>query len=233
MRSAFALSESLAHRVRDFRVGRVAALIAGELPYAFGPGPLLLMHVLPIRALDPLDRSDVTPFARGVVLRPPTSDNLAIHFCYNFDGVLYYALGGPNGDVYAITQSFRSGGIEAIDSFILRFSGANFIHAQRLEDTLIVSLGQYLARLKEWGAGTPVFVLMTLLGVRGAVIAVNREVQTKIDRDALFLPEAVIEDFSEDVAVKLRPAFDAMWQAAGWERCFDYDDKGGRLPFRR
>jgi len=27
----------------------------------------------------------------------------------------------------------------------------------------------------------------------------------------------------------LKPAFDAMWQASGWMRCFNYDESGKRV----
>src|SRR5262245_54948264 len=69
VRSAVALSESLPQRVRDFRVGRVTAVVADEGPVRLGPGPLFVLHVLPISALDPLNSLDVTPAARWGALR--------------------------------------------------------------------------------------------------------------------------------------------------------------------
>jgi hypothetical protein len=46
------------------------------------------------------------------------------------------------------------------------------------------------------------------------------------DRDALLLPEGVMESFDTPVDLLLKPAFDAMWQAAGDEGCHRF--KSGR-----
>jgi hypothetical protein len=46
------------------------------------------------------------------------------------------------------------------------------------------------------------------------------------DRDVLPLPECVVEDFNAPVANMLRPAFDALYQAAGSPRSPNYDEHG-------
>jgi hypothetical protein len=43
------------------------------------------------------------------------------------------------------------------------------------------------------------------------------------------LPDLLIEDLSVGIESLLQPAFDAMWQASGWQRCFNYDEKGNRV----
>ncbi|TFI51958.1 hypothetical protein BLD44_023585 [Mastigocladus laminosus UU774] len=51
-----------------------------------------------------------------------------------------------------------------------------------------------------------------------------------IDRDILLIPEIVIEDYAAKASNILRPAFDAIWQACGWECCQNYDASGNWNP---
>jgi len=47
-----------------------------------------------------------------------------------------------------------------------------------------------------------------------------------IDRDILLLPEVLVDEFSAETPQVLRPAFDALWQACGFERSQNYDASG-------
>lgn len=59
------------------------------------------------------------------------------------------------------------------------------------------------------------------LGVEGYFIAgAYGHRQDSFDRDKLLLPDLLLEDFSNDLDALFKPAFDALWQASGWERCF-------------
>jgi hypothetical protein len=56
------------------------------------------------------------------------------------------------------------------------------------------------------------------------------------DRAVLLLPDVLIAEFPSDataVSVLLRPAFDALWQAAGFPRALDYAESGEWEPDRR
>jgi hypothetical protein len=42
----------------------------------------------------------------------------------------------------------------------------------------------------------------------------------------MVLPTVQFDSFDTPVATKLQPVFDALWNAAGWPRCMDYNDSG-------
>ena len=50
-----------------------------------------------------------------------------------------------------------------------------------------------------------------------------------IDRDLLLLPEVIIEQYDEAAEEHLKPLFLMVWQAAGFDRNFNYDQLGQRL----
>ncbi len=64
IRHAFALSEGLPVKVRRFRDERLARIIAGETPVMMPDGPKIVLHLLPIAALDPTTRLNVAPLSR-------------------------------------------------------------------------------------------------------------------------------------------------------------------------
>ena len=61
------------------------------------------------------------------------------------------------------------------------------------------------------------------LGVKGASRA---STINPIDRNELLLPEIIVEEYKNNTAALLRPAFDAVWQASGFLRSGNYDDNG-------
>jgi hypothetical protein len=54
-----------------------------------------------------------------------------------------------------------------------------------------------------------------------------------IDRDALVLPEVMIESFECDAADVMKPLFDVIWNATGFPGCMNYDETGKRIRRRR
>lgn len=70
---------------------------------------------------------------------------------------------------------------------------------------------------------------LTIIGVkeyRMAVAPGAYRVDYPIDKNILQLPEVYIEDFSNDIATSLKPLFDMIWNACGYERSVNYDEKG-------
>jgi hypothetical protein len=137
------------------------------------------------------------------------------------------------GRVHSSLQIFRNGAIEAVETSLLRpYDERLIIPTGALEKTLIEDLGMYLTFLSDAEMEPPVFLMVSLLGVKGYWLAVRESLAHRpyasrtIDRDAVVLPEEVVEDLTSDPAQVLRPVFDGIWNAAGWPACLDYDEHG-------
>ena len=48
----------------------------------------------------------------------------------------------------------------------------------------------------------------------------------QIDRENIILPEVIIEDIKGEPSRILKPIFDQIWNAAGFEKSRNYDDEG-------
>ena len=231
IRGAFALSEALPDRIRRFRDERIARIVADETPVPLLPNPKTVLHILPVAALDPTTRLDVVAAKDRVQsLRPMCFGKCTVR--YNFDGLLSVAIDRqqwPTCPAYA--QLFRSGAIEAVEAHMLEIHEHDkSVPADLFEQRLVSDLADYLKFEQDLELGTPVFVMLSLLGVKDYTIeTMHHPGDTEnlpIDRDVLLLPDILVDDFRTRAEELLRPAFDALWQSAGWAGSKNYKDDG-------
>jgi hypothetical protein len=144
---------------------------------------------------------------------------------FNFDGVLGYSS-------HSYLQVFRNGIIEAVEALILEDRhGERIIPSIAYEKELLSALPRFLSIQKELGVDPPLFIMLSLVGVKGYDMAVDRLLflgrdSHPIDRDTLQIPEVMIERFDINPAEVMKPIFDAVWNAAGFPRSMNYDKNG-------
>lgn len=226
IRSAFALSESLPEKVRRFRDDRLAKIVADETPVPLQPCAKIVLHLLPIAALDSTTLVDITSLEPRFLEFQPFYPG-GMNYRYNLDGFLTYNESGDSPNCSSYLQIFRSGAFEAVEARMLR--GRNdkkSIPKVFYEEKLIALLDRYLKLQRSLGFDPPIFVMLSFLGVKGYVMGVDAEDGYPIDRDVLLLPDLIVEDYDSEAAKILRLAFDAVWQAAGLGRSMNYDKDG-------
>jgi hypothetical protein len=140
---------------------------------------------------------------------------------FNFDGLLTFSQRLNN-----YVQLFRSGAIEAVDTTHLEpyEPYGDFVSTSAFENLLVGSVARYVAFQKKLGLTPPVFVMVTLLGVKGfkATTGPRTFGQHTIDRDALILPEVMMESFDAPIGRLLKPIFDTVAQSAGLPQSHNY-----------
>ena len=231
LRSAFALSESLPERIRRFRDERLARIIAGETPLQLRDGSKVVLHIMPLSAIvskekEALDIHRLCDQHGGLPL--PCFASAGRHCRFNFDGLLSFDTGSESDTRIAYAQAFRNGAAEFVDTCTL----AGIVQQQvlpvtRIEKSLIRGLTEYMRIMASLDVQPPLVVMPSLLGVRGSHINYQADCGPyPIDRNDLFLSDVLVEDMRSNAAQLLRPTFDALWQAAGWRRSFNYNEQG-------
>ena len=236
IRSAFIVSESLPERIRQFRTERIAKIIADETPVPLQSNPKTVLHVLPLASLTSGTNIDLTIVENNPSnLEPIGSSSWSRR--YNFDGFLKYTSFQSNTYSYSYTQIFRNGAIEAVEAKMLApRDEKKRIPSVYYEEKLIYSLQRYLQLQKNLEFNPPIIIMLTLLGVKDYTMAIDSfwfDQENPIDKDILIVPEIVVEDYAAKASDILRPAFDAVWQACGWDCCKNYDDNGNWIGNRR
>jgi hypothetical protein len=231
LRVVFTLTANALDRVRAFRAERLARIDAGEaiVPLAVDNGRLVL-HVVPISAFGLGSQIDLER-ARAAqnLLRPMNSMGRSPRI--NFEG--FVNLYHKDGRCRSYTQVFRNGAIEAVNVRIVSNPDrGSFVPARSFGKYIFEVLPDYLSALQTLEVAPPLVLMITLQGVRGARLGLDEqsfsETPHPIDRDVLELPEIMIDRFGTELEYHdaVRPAFDALWNTAGFSRSHYFDESG-------
>lgn len=235
LRTAFVAAEMTAERIRRFRAERLGLITTGEGQEPIARGvPIAVLHLVPWNAFVPTHTYDIQASLRRISPRnlAPVGA-LGYDERFNFDGYLTYrrTLDGKQVDY---CQLFRNGAIEAVRAgWVTEHYGRKGIPSTSLAEGLIAALGRYFQVQQAFEVQPPVWVMLSLLRCRGLVLWVSltdSPDEHTIDRDELIMPEVQVDDLNADPSAVLRPVFDILWQAAGFSRCFLYNDRGEWVP---
>jgi len=235
IRAAFSLSEVLPEKMKRFRDERLGRIITDETPVSLCKDAKLILHILPISSFTHEGGMSLPDLKGSISKLPPIGCSVWSHR-YNFDGVVTYSGYNDGSGESSYCQIFRTGQIEAVYAdFVRERDGVLLIPSVAYEEYVIQGVLMYVASLQDLEILPPLLLLICLTGVYNVYMGVDAfyfsSRGSPIDRDVLTLPEILIEDYAvltnkNDVAKVLRPAFDAVWNACGFERSFNYDADG-------
>ena len=231
LREAFTLSQAVAERIRAFRADRLLKIGTDQVPVSLMNGARVILHIVPLQAATNVATIDLSAQTRRIrETRPPGASGW--NHKLNLDGVLTYADMG-DGAAEGYMLCFREGMLEAVQVWG-DFNGDKLFPSLAYEKDLLEALRTYFPLLQEIGLGTPAYLFLTLTNIADYQFAVDHHrfmgPYHRTDRDALILPEVLIEDWSADASVSMRPLFDMVWNAFGYERSFNYDETGKWHP---
>jgi len=236
IRSAFSLSESLTARIQQFRNDRLAKIIAGETPVLLEGKSRLVLHILPVSSFTSDTSIDAKLlFDQAGTFEPMFATGLSRRI--NFDGCVTFDRSGNTS--YTYCQIFRRGQLEAVSgSFFVDNDGKLFLPHIAYEKELIESVKKFTAALNAFQVFAPLFISITLLGVKGVALTTRNSFTrytAPIDRQNLILPELMVEDYGKvandnDIARLLRPALDSVWNACGEPWSINFNKDGNWSP---
>lgn len=194
--------------------------------------PKIVLHLVPINSLSLTQQFDVAEIYSNRQQLESIATGSTSHRI-NFDGVVTFCFDSTPTTCLSYVQAFRNGIIEAIETNEFEESKGNkFIRSLAFEQDIISASARFLKFQESFGITPPIFLMISLLGMAGYVMATKSDYRSvralPIDRKDLLLPEIIIEQFEQDISLLLHPAFDAVWQAAGFLRSPYYDEAGNR-----
>lgn len=226
LRAVFSLVEDAATRTRRFRDQRIAEIVAGEapLPLPGNTNTWLVLHLVPFSIGDPgvhFDVASLEQHSNGI--RPIYAGGW--NHRHNFDGFLVYA---SSDRAVSYVQFFRNGSVEVLTTTLLR---QGIIPSYEYERAILDATRSYLQTQERLGVSPPIAVMLALMGVAGYRLMTSGALvrpyeERPIERNDLILPPVLLERFDDDLSARLRPAFDTVWNAAGWPRSMNYNDAG-------
>jgi hypothetical protein len=233
LRSAFLGGASFAAEVRRFRDGRLVQVLSGETPVPVWAHVTTVIHVVPFGPA--FSELSVDPAAIGTRWGELNDSGFVYGPVdrFNLDGLLIYS--GPavekDNRAHQYIQVFRNGGVEGVMTFSAREQAYDNFYGDQHEKDIIDFVRGALRFRGDLGLPFPVLVMISLLRFRGVKLlppSLSRPSFGVVpyDRDTILLPDVIIETPTDDVSKKLRPAFDTMWQGAGYKGSRSYDTNG-------
>jgi Putative DNA-binding domain len=230
MRTMFTAGATLSERSREFQRQRMAEVHSGDGPFSNMPGDgRLVLHIIPFSAFGA---------ENGLDLKRMRGQDLIPIWCsgcndgYNVDG--YWTSSGGNGRG-GYVQVFRNGIIESAagDVRAKTDEGLLVLYAEGVEDNIATKFEKYMSALSHAEVSPPMLVMLAGVRMVGTVVIgkPNAALIAKrpLRKSDLLLPVVTIEDYGglEDYRQSLRPIFDAVWNAAGYEASRSYRPDGG------
>jgi hypothetical protein len=231
LRRAFTLSDSIYEQIKGFRQERVNRIKSGEFPMSMVRGSKLVLHLIPVTSFRSRTVFDIpTLQSTNSFLRPISAHSW--DYRLNMDGQMAFSI--DNGLCYSYTQLFRNGIVELVLSEIVREDKecGRFLRTIAYEKELLgdkQAFEKILNLLSHLEIVPPICCFLSLTDVRGVHIPRPNRIREEfrvIDREDLMLPEQIITDINIEPREILRPLFDLVWNAAGFERSLNFDLKG-------
>lgn len=247
LRAAFLFSSTVSERIERLRERLVDFILQAKASAPIATSaPMILMQVVPYESLEP---------GRAIDLIAANSDAYATlapvgqggaQRRFNVDGI-FASVADRDAEgktvITAYTQLYRSGVIESADTTMLNprrgfpsEADNRWIPSRKLEIELIQSVRRFTGLQDKLGIAPPTVIMVSLLNVERFVLAVDQKLgytTDMLDRPHVFLPSLVINNYTDPIEAALRPLFDALWNASGWDRCYDYDETGVFVPGKR
>jgi hypothetical protein len=231
IRSLFLRSESQGQRVRDFRTERLGSLLAGETPFRLRGDAVFVVHLVPVKAalgagagVNPAEYVGYG-FRRTI---PVIASGAAAEALVNLDGVAG-ARPVNEGRTHGYTVFFRNGFIESTNVMRATVAGeqASVLAGSIFEDHVVQFIESTRPELEHWGVDGPLIVMLSIVGGKGAKLAVHPQhgESGRFDRDVLALPDIELAG-ERDIRLELKPLFDLVWQSAGIHRSPHYNQQG-------
>ena len=237
IRNAFLATESQADRIRSFLQNRLAKIMANETPMTLFKPYRLVLHLLPLNSFLNQKRFDLSDeYFLMDFLKPIAVSSIESHK-YNLDGFMTYLPEKTTEACYSYCQMFFDGTIETVSAKILRTKEGGYpqageiayISSDYFERSVVAAIKKYFKGYKSLGIDPPFNIAVELLGCKGAHLITNFDTELDIvplDRDVAVLPQVQIFSLDEDVPTIMKPIFDAVWNAFGLPRSYNYTDNG-------
>jgi len=233
LRHIFTEAPRIAERIAAFRTDRIVRITAGETPVPLGTGGRVVLHLVPVPAFADGRLLDVVSAVAAGTHVPLPLDGMGAgnRPGINIDGFLNYA-DRPAGGRQSYAQFFRSGAIEGVGNLSKRDADGNpYFVAAEFTNKVVLAFRQYLSVLQAFDAGLPVYAFLSLCDVaqcfyRYSPDGAGWSDAGPLNREILALPELYINSFRTDVPALMRPVFNMLWNAFGFQQCEMYDGQG-------
>ena len=233
LRQAFLQTSATAEKIAAFRESRLIDISRGRTPVPVSNDDAkIVLHLVPRESFGAPRVLDINRDIPRYVSKLPPMGNRGWSHRVTLEGLLTFSPPREGeSSSYEYTHLYRTGIIEAIEVGLLNRGPRErrSIPSMIFEKRVLESTHRYLTVLRDLDVAPPIYVYLSLLGVKGCYMRVNMQSiddSEPIDREVLQFPAAVFSADEDDTQVLMRSTIDLVWNACGHIGSPNYDSKG-------
>jgi len=227
-------NKEIMDKIEEFHKNRIVELKSNKTPKPFREGGKTVLHLIPMESFSNGKQYDLHAFQEKsiIYLKPFYTKRDTFNQEFEYGGLLNFILADDN-TCLSYLKLYREGFIEAVEGFYLTLEEKN-IPIYSMEQEVLLRTANYLEFLEAMTVKPPVECYLAFLGVKGYSIEINSNIDTQamdihpFDMEDIILPRIEIDDFDTSMpkmAELFRTSFDRVWNACGYPRSFQYDEK--------
>ena len=235
LRIAFNSGLDLEKRIEEYKQERYYEILSNKYKNLIDDLPIFVVHYIPISAFngsnlnllsqtkikEEMNNCSSKALGRGYD-KTISIDSVSIK--YNLAGVSAIANYKTNGIIEKASTEF----------FFKQYKYTNIspnkvvdrISGQRIIETFIEDFYEVKKYYEKVEIDTPILVCCSILNSANYTIPTDMfyDVLNKIDRDMLYINNLYVENLDKPIEEILKPIFDSIWNACGYEKCPAYDE---------
>ena len=219
LRQAFTYADKLNQQIETYKLDRCSAIAANRYSLLRDDYPIFIIQSIPLSAF----RNKNILSVKQIELAVSKFKNFNAYYeQIVIDGIMF-----KDADQKKSFVHYKTNGIlEKCTSryFNPNFNGKKFIYGKAFIESVIEEMNSMLEYYKRIDISTPIVLSCSIMNGLGYSISEYDDEYGEIDRDALLIPDVIINDSSVPAEIILKPVFDAIWNACGYTHCNAYDD---------
>lgn len=234
LKNAFIAADSLRQNINNFRIERLTKILSNEGVISLHDYGKIILQIVPLIAFQTGISNDLKQLYNKSELLVPIGES-SFSKRFNFDGILSHSSYQGNKSYAAYLQFYKNGIVESVNSWIIQpFDGSKRLYIETIEETILVFISRVKEMYKTTNIDPPFVALLTMTGVREYIIGSHNLFvpfnNNQIEKDNLIFPDILIEDWKSEIDLIIKPWFDSLWNALGYDESKSYVDGRWKRP---
>lgn len=224
LRRQFLYTNVLQDKIVQFKKNRISKILNNEVFGNLTLEACLVIHIIPRWSFELGNIIDIKDLRYNTKFQPLSGNSYERGF--NIDGYYVIDKQWQNKKAKSYAQIFHNGIIEANEiRLISGYEEKVVFDWNKTEKNIIDKIINYVDVLQELDVSKPFHIFATILNAKGYITrAYDFDDSNKLDRDIIESLDSVIYDEGIDSALK--PVFDSLANAFGYEKSFAFDEDG-------
>lgn len=234
LRLSFNSGLNLEKRIEDFKMNRYYEILSNKYNKLINDSPIFVIHYIPLSALNDISHLSINDIKQAMT----KANSMALGYGYSkritLDGVAMdykenerssFAIYKNNGIIEKATTNFFKK--EYVVTSIHPNPVIDMINGYQILNKTISDFNEVKDYYISVGINTPLIIACSILNAQGFTIPTRDwyEILGKVDRDILLIDNLYVENFNDETEIILKPIFDSIYNACGYEKCPAYNDE--------